>query len=246
MHPDRTERERFWATVRAIVAVTLLACQCGAPNPPVDGCMNPSEGGVDAVELSATRLLATGSGFDLADDDAPPRPLVDGDSVRPVSGSQGARMIALRLVLRGPSVPECISQETQAEVNGVMVARNREPLATFPLEDGSRATHTLWLPGAYEAEATLSTVAAGRRASVRVLTGDSCAAHCPCAQAIGTDEERWGATLSDAGHALWSALWACRARACGDAGFDAGSCRDVFTSDGGCGAEYAACAADSL
>ncbi len=218
------QRRKAIATLKLLGAATLLGCGiCGpgpTPPPPTDTCSSPQTGNVTSVELATAQLDRRKYSTDTAQDDRPPRLLGEGDVLWRIRGGQGAEMVPVRLVFRGPDVPSCLSQDTRVNVGGQLAARNRDNVATYELEPGVRATKTFWLPGAYELTATLQTDLASRRAelTVRTVPIDSCesAASCSCWHALETDS---GVALTDAGAALWSAY-----RACLSSAADGGSC----------------------
>ena len=109
-------RQRFVRLAQVLVPFCTLACFCQTPPqpPPSDTCDAPTTGTVDALEIAATQLTAEGFATGRADDVRPPRALAEGDRLWLVTGGQGSEMVALRLVLRGPDVPGCISQSTTA------------------------------------------------------------------------------------------------------------------------------------
>lgn len=236
------ERSRALRVLRGLALIALFGCVggiCGpGPQPPPsDVCDKPSTGKVSRVELGTPRLDPFRSGTTPLDD-RPPRMLADSDPLWVVTGGQGSPMVMGRLVLRGSDVPDCIAQDTQVLVDGKLAARNRDNLATYPLEPGVRATKTFYLPGVFGAEATVTTDAAGQKASVTVrpTATESCAERgaCPCVRALDCCPNE---ALSDAGRALWEALQACRGSC------DAGS---ACGQDGGpCDSEKRACEADT-
>jgi hypothetical protein len=231
-----SERSRTAATLVPLALLALLGCLCsgsGPTPPPSDSCTQPSSGRVDSVELATPRIDPQKNGTSQAVEDVEPRALTDGDLLWLVRGGQGATMVPVRLILRGPEVPSCIAQDTQVMVDGKLAGRNRDSVATYEYQPGARITRSLWLPGAYADSATVSTDVTGLKPSVSVLTvdPDQCSAHlaCPCARAYCSDCSAVG--LTDGGRQLWQQLLDCRS-ACLDAGgyacdADGGPCVDA-------------------
>jgi hypothetical protein len=206
-------------------------------------------GTVESVQIMAPRLGAGGEAVGRAKDDLPPRPLADGDLLWVLRGGQGSDMVGLRLVLQGPQLPECIAQETRTTVLGSLVGRNKENLKTYPQPDGTRATHTVWVPGNYDAEALIETTAVNvpAKVTVRTVNVDGCdqLGVCPCARALDCTCDTG---LSDAGRGLYDALERCLVEAC-DGGLSPspGGCERSARADAGrCGSTEQACAADTF
>jgi len=217
----RSERSKAITTLRLLAAAALMGCGICGPGPqppPTDTCASPQTGNVTSVELAAPQLDGRRFGSDTAQDELKPRLLGSGDVVWRIRGGQGAEMVPVRLVYRGPDVPACVAQDTLVTVGGQLAARNRDNVATYELEPGARATKTFWLPGAYEQAGTLTTDSAGKKAelSVRTVPFDSCESvlECPCSFALYVTDS--GVGLSDAGARLWSAYQSCLSS--GDAG----------------------------
>lgn len=256
--PLRFERElppshwsRLALAVPSGLCLAICSCWCQPPTPPtpVDSCPKPVAGRVDSVEIAATRLRLGSYGFDQGADDAPPRRLTPDERLWWVQGGQGLDMVGLRLVLAGTDVPDCIEQDTQVMVNGVLAGRNRVNVATHAIPGGGRATKTLWVVGNFQSQAVLRTTAAGATASVPVITAlaSSCESMqlCPCSKALDC---QCSGGLSDAGQLLWREFGRCLSESCdGGAGGDAWTCQQAARADGGvCEGRRRACEEDLL
>lgn len=243
----RNEKRLTLATLKGLTLLSLFACLCAPSQPtvPTDTCQNPSTGSVDTVRLATPRMVTNSYAFDSAKPDLPPRLLNDGDPLWLVQGGQGSAMVAVRLVLEGSNVPECIAQDTQVMVAGKSVARNRENFTTYPLASGGRVTNILWLPGAFAGGAEVVSDVVGKQPKVVVETLDMSACSglrlCPC---ISNDDPRFATGMTDAGQQLWSAWRTCQDVAC-DGGFDVEQCRST-ANQAACATQYKACTDDTL
>jgi hypothetical protein len=206
-------------------------------------------GAIESVQLAASRLGASGDALGRANDEAPPRVLAENDLLWVLRGAQGSDMVGLRLILRGQQLPECIEQDTRATVGDSLVGRNKDNLKTYALPDGTRATHTFWIPGNYDDQVTIETTAVNVPASVRVRTAasDSCdqLSACPCARGLDCT---CLTGLTDAGRGLYDALNRCLVDAC-DGGLSPspGACERTARADGGrCAWAEQACAIDGF
>ena len=150
--------------MRRLAAITLaisaLGCNPGGGNvlaPPIDTCSVPSPGSVDQLDVGAA------TPDDLDGIATTFTPLVDGDGVPLIRGSQGGTMIGLILRVSGASAPSCLSQQTTVtDSGGARVTAATSPLTTYAQPDGTRLTHPLWMPANYPATFLVGVVAANQ------------------------------------------------------------------------------------
>jgi hypothetical protein len=132
-----------------VVTAIALVAGCG-PRPPVvpatDTCDSPSPGGtVDSLVIGAGNPADLSSGMQ-----SPFEALQDGDGVSVVRGGQGLTMLGFVFQVQGTAAPACLGQQLLvSDDGGNFVAQSGVPLTTYGQPDGSRQTHTLWLPASY-------------------------------------------------------------------------------------------------